>query len=262
MTAILRKLTASLLLLFATSLSPAQGHTTEIRHLGGIVRGDTSDKVIYLLFSGHEFGQGGDTVAEVLRRHRIKASFFFTGDFYRDPAFAPLVRRLKADGHYLGPHSGRHLLYASWTHRDSTLVSREQFTHDLWANYEAMRPFGIRVNEARIFLPPFEWYNQEVAGWCRDSGIVLVNFTPGTSSNADYTTPDMGSRYVPSDTIYDRILRYESSRPSGLNGFHLLLHIGTHPSRTDSFVRRLDALIVELSRRGYRWERFNARTTE
>ncbi len=248
------------LMLLAAALSHSQPRQHVVELDGGVVRSDTTQRVIYLFFSGHEFAGDGDTIASVLHRHAIKASFFFTGDFYRAAALRPLIRRLRADGHYLGAHSDKHLLYASWERRDSTLVSRTTFTRDLWDNFEAMRPFGVTAHEARHFLPPYEWYNREIAGWCRDSGIVLVNFSPGTYSNADYTTPDMGARYVPTDTIFERILRYESVRPSGLNGFHLLLHIGVHPSRTDRFARRLDELITELTRRGYRWERIDAGT--
>ena len=45
---------------------------------------------------------------------RVKASFFFTGRFYRNPAFKKIVRQLKQGGHYLGPHSNEHLLYCDW----------------------------------------------------------------------------------------------------------------------------------------------------
>lgn len=242
---------------FSVPLCVAQRSARPVESHGALIRGDTTKKVIALMFSGHEFGEGGETIATVLRRHNVTASFFFTGDFYRNPSFAPLIRTLRADGHYLGPHSDRHLLYASWDRRDSTLVTREQFTRDLWDNFAAMRPFGIAMHEARFFLPPYEWYNREVAGWCRDSGVVLVNFTPGTYSNADYTTPDMGPRYVPSDSIVERILRFEAERSSGLNGFHLLLHVGTDPSRTDKLAWRLEPLVIELKRRGYRWQRID-----
>lgn len=250
------------LMFFGAASGNAQFRPNDTVVDGAIVRSDTISKVIYLFFSGHEFAGDGDTIAAVLRRHGIKASFFFTGDFYRTAAFAPLIAALRSDGHYLGAHSDRHLLYASWERRDSTLISRTTFDRDLGDNLEAMRPFGVTAREARYFLPPYEWYNREIAAWSRDSGIVLVNFSPGTYSNADYTTPDMGRRYVPTDSIYDRILRYESTHTSGLNGFHLLLHIGVHPSRTDRFARRLDELITELTRRGYRWERIDARDIE
>jgi peptidoglycan/xylan/chitin deacetylase (PgdA/CDA1 family) len=83
--------------------------------------------------------------------------------------------------------------------------------------------------------------------------IRLVNFTPGTLSNADYTTPDM-QNYRGSEVIYQSIINYEQSRPSGLNGFILLLHVGTDPRRTDKFYRRLPELINYLTRKGYRFQ--------
>jgi hypothetical protein len=80
-----------------------------------------------------------------------------------------------------------------------------------------------------------------------------VNFTPGTSSNADYTTPDMGKQYLGSDEIYHRILRYEQDHEDGLNGFILLSHIGTDPKRPDKFYLKLDSLLTELRSRKYRF---------
>ncbi|MCB0588210.1 MAG: hypothetical protein KDD06_23155, partial [Phaeodactylibacter sp.] len=70
-------------------------------------------------------------------------------------------------------------------------------------------------------------------------------------SNADYTTPDMGNRYRSSEEIMESILSYERESEHGLNGFILLLHIGTHPGRTDKFYYRLGKLIGELRERGY-----------
>lgn len=218
---------------------------------GGITRMDSTRKTIYLVFTGHEFGDGGKVIRDVLKRHRAKASFFFTGDFYRNTSFTDLIKRLKADGHYLGAHSDRHLLYASWERRDSTLVTRDQFLTDLRANYRAMRRFGIRKSDAPFFLPAFEWYNRDISRWCGEEGLTLVNFTPGTYSNADWTYPGLGKQYRSSDSILVRILRYESSHANGLNGFLLLTHFGTDPRREDKLYMKLDRLMTELERRGY-----------
>jgi peptidoglycan/xylan/chitin deacetylase (PgdA/CDA1 family) len=215
---------------------------------------DSTRKEIYLVFTGHEFADGGDTILATLKKHSIKASFFFTGDFYRTESFAGLITHLRNDGHYLGGHSDKHLLYASWENRDSMLVTREEFLRDLKANYAAMKHVGIDKNAARYFMPPFEWYNETISAWCRDEGLRLVDFTPGTRSNADYTYPGMGAQYVDSDSIYRSILTYESQR--GLNGFILLTHIGTDPRRTDRFYLRLDSLVTELRRRGYSFRAF------
>lgn len=222
---------------------------------GGIVRMDTTGRSIYLLFTGHEYAEGGDVILRALKRHNVKASFFLTGDFYRNPAFRTLVDALRGDGHYLGPHSDRHLLYVSWEDRDSLLVTRAQFLADLDGNLAAMDSVGVSSGQAVYFMPAYEWYNDSIAAWCRERGRVLVNFTPGTSSNADYTTPDMGSRYVSSDSILTRILRYERLSSCGLNGFLLLTHIGTSPARSDKFYTYLDTLISALKRQGYQFRR-------
>lgn len=217
---------------------------------GGIVRMQKDIKNIYIVFTGHEFADGGAHIYKTLKKHRVKSSFFFTGDFYRNKKFQSIIIKLKNAGHYLGAHSDRHLLYCDWTKRDSTLVSKDSFMVDLEQNYREMNKFGIKKKDALYFMPPYEWYNDTISVWANLMGINIVNFTPGTSSNADYTTPSM-KNYVPSDTIFNRILRYEKNHENGLNGFILLLHIGTHEERTDKMYNKLDQLLEELKRRGY-----------
>ncbi len=217
---------------------------------GAIVRGDTTKKEIALVFTGHEFADGGTAILETLRHHKIKASFFFTGDFYRNKQFHPLIRQLKADGHYLGAHSDQHLLYCDWNNRDSLLVTKEVFTNDLLANCRAMEQLGINAQQANIFLPPYEWCNQTIADWTSELNMQLINFTPGTKSNADYTWPDLPN-YQSSEAIYQSIINYEMKSSSGLNGFMLLLHVGTDERRPDKFYKRLPQLLQQLKDMGY-----------
>ena len=224
--------------------------------LGGITRMDTSRPEVYLAFTGHEFAEGGEIIRRVLGEADAKASFFFTGDFYRDTAHAPLVIALREDGHYLGAHSGKHILYADWDSRDSLLVTRDGFEEDLRDNFEAMHRRGIAATSGRYFMPPYEWYNATISSWCADLGLTLVSFTPGTRSNADYTVPTMGDRYRSSAQIFASILRFEELSPTGLNGVILLMHIGTDPRRTDKFYLHLEDLISELKDRGYAFRRF------
>ena len=231
---------------------PARRHLSKSH--GGIVRMDSTMKEMYLIFTGHEFAEGAEVILAALRKHAIKASFFFTGDFYRNRKFSSLIRRLKNEGHYLGAHSDKHLLYCAWKERDALLVTRDSFITDLKKNFREMAKFGITSSEAKYFLPPFEWYNQTITDWADEYGLTLINFTPGTSSNADYTTPGM-QNYISSDSIAGRIKRYESTERNGLNGFLLLSHIGTDGKRRDKFYNKLDGLIGELKRRGYAFKR-------
>ena len=196
------------------------------------------------MFTGHEFAEGGETILKTLRSQGVKASFFFTGTFYSN--FKNTIDRIKKEGHYLGAHSNEHLLYCDWRKRDSLLVTREQFTTDLLANYNKMKRFNINKRDAPFFLPPYEWYNDSIASWTRQSGLQLINYTPGTLSHADYTTPAM-KNYRSSDVILSSI-----KNRSNLNGFILLMHIGAGPERTDKFYDRLDELLAWLKQEKYK----------
>ncbi len=224
---------------------------------GAIIRGDVAQPQIALVLTADEYADGGDHIQRVLHEHNVAASFFLTGNFYRNPEFSSLIKALKADGHYLGAHSDQHLLYADWEKRDSLLVTKEAFTQDLLRNYQRMAEFGIEKKDAPYFLPPYEWYNSQIADWTTEAGFQLVNFTPGTRSNADYTYPEMGNRYLSSETIYQSIIDYEQKDEHGLNGFSLLIHLGTDPRRTDKFYYRLDELLTTLKQRGYRFVRID-----
>lgn len=217
---------------------------------GAVIRGDTTRQELTLVFTADTFGEGGRHVLEVLERQSVQAAFFFTGNFYRDPRFEDLIKDLKAAGHYLGAHSDRHLLYCAWADRDSLLVTREQFLRDLDDNYREMARFGIEKADAPFYLPPYEWYNDRISRWTADHGLQLINYTPGTRSHADYTTPDLPN-YLDSETIYQSIVEYEARAPNGLNGFLLLSHIGTDAARTDKFYLRLEKLIEWLKSEDY-----------
>lgn len=223
---------------------------------GAIVRGAKTEKKLALVFTGDEYADGAEIIAQTLQDQKIKASFFFTGRFYRNSSFADSIKKLKADGHYLGAHSDAHLLYNDWDDRNKLLVTKEEFEQDLMKNYEAISKFGIKKTDAKFFMPPYEWYNRTITNWTSALDLQLINFTPGTSSNADYTTPEM-KNYRSSEEIFQRIKDYEAKNIVGLNGFILLLHIGTASERNDKFYNRLNELIDLLKSKKYEFVTVN-----
>ena len=236
--------------LFSIAEAGAQTLQQDLTYsFGGVIRSSRALKRIHLVFTGDEFADGYEVIKAALDKHGVRASFFFTGNFYRNPGFSGLIRQLSADGHYLGAHSDRHLLYAAWENRDSLLVTKKEFKKDLLDNYAEMRKFGISKEDARFFMPPYEWYNQQISNWCGEEGLILVNFTPGTSANQDWSYPGLGKGYYSSETIFRKILEYE--REHTLNGFILLTHIGADPRRPDKLYHRLDELIALLKDKGY-----------
>ena len=132
--------TASLIYLMAAKEQEAQkknsSKTIRIISHGGIIRGDTTAKKIALVFTGDEFADGGNYIAKVLQQQNIHGSFFLTGNFYRNPKFKTIIKKLKENGNYLGSHSDKHLLYCDWEKRDSLLVTHQQFKEDLQNSYQ------------------------------------------------------------------------------------------------------------------------------
>lgn len=215
---------------------------------GAIIRSDTLKKNIYLCFTGHDHIEGFEYVLSVLKKQKVKGSFFFTGDFVRNNK--ALVKAIAKNGHFVGAHSDKHLLYCDWTKRDSLLHSENRIKDDILQNLHALKKLGIRP---KYFMPPYEWYNKKVVHIASQLDQITVNFSSGTRSNADYTTPDMPN-YISSNDILESIYSYLSL--NSMNGFHLLIHPGTSPKRKDKFYLHLDRLINELMKEGYQFSKF------
>ena len=215
---------------------------------GALVRSDTLQKKIYLCFTGHDYDEGFDHVLKVLKKQGIQASFFVTGDFIR--SHKKWIKKWSKNGHFIGAHSNKHLLYNDWNKRDSLLHTLNEIKMDIGDNLLELKKLGIAPT---YFMPPYEWYNAEVVRLVESMGQITVNFSYGTRSNADYTTADM-KNYRSSDRILEGIYKYE--RDLGLNGFHLLIHPGTSPKRMDKLYLHLETLIVFFKKKGYGFERF------
>jgi peptidoglycan/xylan/chitin deacetylase (PgdA/CDA1 family) len=230
------------------------GHPTWTFTEGAPVRGDTSKKQIALIFTGGDFGEGTGHILDTLASHKIKASFFVTGDYLRKPDLQPHLHRMVKEGHYLGPHSDHHPLYAPWEDRKKTLVTETDFRTDLEQNIADLRAYGALRDAGKpiYFIPPYEWYNEDQVRWSRPMGVLLFNFTPGSGSNRDWAPEDHKS-FAPSTKIKDDVLAYEQKDPHGLNGFLLLLHLGSQ--RKDKMHFQLAPLLDELTQRGYSFVR-------
>jgi peptidoglycan/xylan/chitin deacetylase (PgdA/CDA1 family) len=224
--------------------------------LGAPVRGDTSQKRIALIFTGGDFGEGTPHILDALGERHLKASFFVTGGFLRKPELLAYVRRAITQGHYVGPHSDSHPLYAPWEDRSRTLVPEEFFRDDLQRNIDDLRALGALRDKRQpvYFIPPFEWYNADQVQWSREMNVVLFNFTPGSGSNRDYA-PEGNKAFVPSPKLVDDILAYEQKDPHGLSGFLLLLHLGSQ--RQDKVHPEIPRLLDELTQRGYTFVRID-----
>jgi peptidoglycan/xylan/chitin deacetylase (PgdA/CDA1 family) len=224
---------------------------------GATTRGDSTKKELTLVFTADEFGEGLPTIIRVLEKQKVKGSFFFTGRFYRHHSFQSSIQQLKAQDHYLGPHSDEHLLYCDWRNRDSLLVTKDSFNRDIIANLQAMKIIGLPVYRPHYFIPPFEWWNDSITKWSNEQGLTLTSFTPGIRTNADYTYPELGATYKSSEWIVNSLKTLVSTSPKQLNGAIILIHAGTDPKRKDKLYHRLQEIILYLKKNGYQFKRID-----
>ncbi len=228
-----------------------------IKQMGAVIKSvHPTQASVALVFTGDEYGEGLSTIQQVLAKEKVKAGFFFTGRFYNNKAFAKSIVALEKAEHYLGAHSNDHLLYNDWANRSKLLVSYDSFSTDLDKNFAAMEKLGINTQQRKLFIPPFEWWNDSIASWCNWKGLDLFSFTPGTYTNADYTWPEMGNSYKSNATILNQLKNLASS-PGKLDGNIILLHVGTDPRRKEKLYQELPVIIQLLRKNGYAIKRID-----
>jgi len=130
---------------------------------GGVIRGKRDEKVMSLIFTGGDYGEGTEIVLDALEKHGIRGSFYFTGDFLKSPVHLEYIERMLAGGHVVGPHGHAHLLYAPWEDRSKTLVTQEEFSEDLRKNVEELSRLGVLCEDMVWWIPPYEWYNDDIS---------------------------------------------------------------------------------------------------
>lgn len=227
----------------ATSQTDAQGATVRI---------NKDKKVVHLIFPADAAFEGAESILKTLEKNKIRASFFLTGNCLRMKEHESVIKDIIRKGHYLGGHSDKHILYAGWGDRSSSLVSTDSLINDFRKNMDELERFGLDVSAINYYLPPYEWYNKDNVRLIESQGQVVVNFTSGLRTAADYTTPDM-KNYMSSQQLIDQLFTFEKEQ--GLNGSIILIHPGTHADRSDKLYLRLDEIIKELKKKGYTFDR-------
>lgn len=194
---------------------------------GGIIRGDKDERKLALVFTGGDHGEGTPAILDALQERNLKVSFFVTGGYLAQPQRRADISRMVAEGHYVGPHSHAHLLYAPWNNREQSLVTQDEFATDLERNIADLRKLGALQGDGPIFfIPPYEWYNRQHVEWAASLNIVLFNFTPGIGSHRDWI-PEDHPGFKPSAEILQDVLDYERGNDHGLGGAIMLLHLGS-----------------------------------
>ena len=244
--------TAALVYLLASKENEALKHAPNglLIQSGAIVRGDSAQKKIALVFLGNQPGNGAKAITQILSKEKLHASFFLSTGYIKHNAGQ--VKQMKAGGNYISVNGSSVGCFEPGC--DSS-ISRDALINALQENYEALKPFGITTKNAPIFLPYTVKYNgDDLTAWANDLNLKLINYTPGTLSTSDNSLPGTAN-YVGSDSIFQNVMARARQMPYGINGYFLVFHTDADPRRTDKFYMLLPLLLQELKNEGYKFVR-------
>ncbi len=122
--------------------------------------GSNTEKVIYLTFdAGYENGNT-EPILDALKKHNVTATFFVVGHYLES---APeLVKRMVAEGHFVGNHTYHHLDMSSISSRESF----EKEMKDVEDKFQEIT--GTQLT--RFYRPPQGKYNTKNLEMAKEMG--------------------------------------------------------------------------------------------
>lgn len=212
---------------------------------------------LYLTFDTGSMSQAL-LIADVLRRHRIRATFFLASeptvrdDRSLDPAWSSYWRGLAADGHVFGSHTFDHVYLRSA--RDGSVVMRPQFgpqagrdlkmdqatfCAELDRSAQALQLLA-GVSMAPVWRAPGGRTAPQTLAWAEQCGYKHVGWAP-----AGFLGDELSSERFSSAALLDKALR------SLRDGDIAMAHLGIW-SRKDPWAPAvLEPLIEGLQRKGF-----------
>ncbi len=147
---------------FGQEGSQPTGNATveELKKYDAYYVGNNSEKVIYLTFdAGFENGNTAP-ILDALKKHNVPATFFVVGHYLES---APeLVKRMVAEGHYVGNHTYHHLDMSSISSKESF----EKEMKDVETKFKEITGGEL----ARFYRPPQGKYNTKNLEMAKDMG--------------------------------------------------------------------------------------------
>lgn len=199
--------------------------------------------------------QAAERIADVLRRHGIKATFFianektFRNDFSLDPSWADYWRALAADGHLFGSHTWRHWYFRGdlqdGTVRYASVDGKAERLDEAAVCAELRRPGEAframtGVDVAPIWRAPGGRTTPRTLEWAERCGFPRhVGW-----SRAGFLGDELPSDRYPNRVLLERALR------DLRDGDVMMMHLGIW-SRQEPFVEVFEPLVTGLKAKGF-----------
>ncbi|HLS09698.1 delta-lactam-biosynthetic de-N-acetylase [Lentibacillus sp.] len=184
----------------------------------------SGEKVVYLTFdNGYEEGYT-DEILDVLKRHKVPATFFLTGHYVKSQP--DLVERIADEGHIIGNHS--------YHHPDFTIVKRETMKEELETLEEAVAEVSDQ-KDIKFMRPPKGMFSENTLDWANELGYIHIFWS---LAFVDWNTSEQKGWQYAYENIMDHI------HPGAI----ILLHTVSSDN-----AKALDKMITALKKQGYQF---------
>ncbi|MGN0464852.1 MAG: polysaccharide deacetylase family protein [Lachnospiraceae bacterium] len=182
---------------------------------------DTGEKkYISLTFDAAWGVEDLEQILEILDKHKVKASFFVTGDWVA--RYPDAIKQLEKKGHDIGNHGD--------SHKHMTQIGREEQMEEIKKAHNRVK--SLIGKEMILFRAPYGDYDEQVVKTARECGYYTIQWDVDSLDWKNY-----GVKNIVKTVIEHKNLQ---------NGSIVLLHNGTLYTKD-----ALGEIIIELKQKGY-----------
>jgi peptidoglycan/xylan/chitin deacetylase (PgdA/CDA1 family) len=233
-------------------LPPLPGNTFSFNN------GSVELPMVSFTFDGGSSANAAMGIIDTLRSRNVKSTMFVTGQFIKK--HPDIVQKLIDEGHELGNHMFSHLHLTTYS-ENRQQTTRTTITHDIVCN-ELVSADQLLVSItghhfAPLWRAPYGEYNEQLCIWARDAGYVHIGWRQGKTWSDGFDTNDwIADSETPGfrtpDEVFTKIVTLANTKPYGINGGIILMHLGSERKNRDEQVYlKLGAMIDTLRVLGY-----------
>jgi peptidoglycan/xylan/chitin deacetylase (PgdA/CDA1 family) len=205
---------------FLAGIQPLSGAQEEKGNVANLYGGGNGTREVVFSFDDGPHPVNTPKLLDILAKHGVRAIFFMIGENLATPHGKEILKRISAEGHYVGNHS--------YTHPNLAKLTEAQIRDEISKTAELI---GNADRGMKLLRPPYGSHNQIVDHVARELGYRLVLW------NVD--TQDWNPKYKEGGWVQLGLDQIEARAHS------LVLNHDIHPTtvaRVDEFITAIKAL--------------------
>lgn len=217
-------------------------------------QGMTGTPLISITFDGGAHANAAASILDTLQSREVKTTMFLTGRFVQ--RFPDIVKRILAEGHELGNHTDSHPHLTTWNknrrHHTLPRINAKIIASELRAADARLRAV-TGTSFAAIWRAPYGEKNDQICRWALDAGYLHIGWRQARTwrlnlDSNDWIPDEDTPGYRSPEEVLDKIVTLAKTKPYGINGGIILMHLGTSRTNPRQQVHRSLGVLIDTLR--------------